>query len=66
LNARATMKVRLIAMGCILIVLGIILLIARGYSAPLIVLPVIGIVLAAVGVVWKPRKKADNVRSDAA
>jgi hypothetical protein len=58
------MKVRLIAMGCILIVLGIILLIARGYSAPLIALPVIGIVLAAVGVVWKPKKKADNVRSN--
>jgi hypothetical protein len=55
------MKLRLIVMGCILTVLGVILLIARGYSAPLIVLPVIGIVLAAVGVLWKPRKKAGNI-----
>jgi hypothetical protein len=31
----------------------------------LIGLPVIGIVLAAVGVAWKPGKKADNVRNDA-
>lgn len=60
-----SMKLRLILMGCILIMIGVILLIVRGYSVPLIGLPVIGIVLAAVGVAWKPRKKADNVRSDA-
>jgi hypothetical protein len=45
-------------MGCILVVLGVILLLVRGYSAPLIGLPIIGIVLALVGVLWKPRKKA--------
>jgi hypothetical protein len=59
------MKLRLILMGCILIMIGVILLIVRGYSVPLIGLPVIGIVLAAVGVAWKPGKKADNVRNDA-
>jgi membrane-bound ClpP family serine protease len=58
------MKVRLIAMGCILIVIGVILLIVRGYSAPLIGLSVIGIVSAVVGVLWKPRKTADNIRND--
>jgi hypothetical protein len=49
-------------MGCILTVLGVILLIARGYSAPFVGIIAIGIILAAVGVVWKPRKKADNIR----
>ncbi len=52
-------------MGCILTVIGVILLIARGFSAPLVGILVIGILLAAVGVIWKPRKKADNVPSDA-
>jgi Na+-transporting methylmalonyl-CoA/oxaloacetate decarboxylase beta subunit len=59
------MKLRLILMGCILTVIGVILLIARGFSAPLVGILVIGILLAAVGVIWKPRKKADNVPSDA-
>jgi hypothetical protein len=58
------MKLRLILMGCILIVIGVILLIVRGYSAPLIGLPVIGIILAVVGVLWKPRKTADNIRNN--
>ena len=44
-------------MGCILTVIGVILLIARGFSAPLVGILVIGILLATVGVVWKPRKK---------
>jgi hypothetical protein len=52
-------------MGCILTALGVILLVARGFSAPFVGIIVIGLVLASVGVVWKPRKKADNIRSDA-
>lgn len=59
-----SMKLRLIVMGCILIVIGVILLIVRGYSAPLIGLPVIGIVLFLVGYFWKPRKKTDNISRD--
>jgi hypothetical protein len=51
-RAERTNHVRLIAMGCILIVLGVILLIVKGYSEPLIALPAIGIVLAVVCVVW--------------
>jgi tetrahydromethanopterin S-methyltransferase subunit C len=54
------MKIRLILMGCIIIVLGVILLVSKGFALPLIALPIIGIVSAVVGVVWKPRKKADN------
>jgi hypothetical protein len=59
-----SMKLRLILMCCILILIGAILLILRGYSPPLIGLPIVGIVLAAVGVLWKPRKTADNVHND--
>lgn len=51
-------------MGCILTVIGVILLIIRGYSASFVGILIIGIVLAVVGVVWNPRKKALNVRSD--
>ena len=58
-----SMKLRLILMGCILIVIGAIVLIVRGYSAPLIGLPVIGLVLFVVEYFWKPRKKADNARA---
>ena len=54
-----SMKLRLILMGCILTAIGVILLIVRGYSVPFVGIIVIGIVLGAVGVVWKPRKKAD-------
>ena len=53
------MKLRLILMGCILTVLGAILIVARGFSTPLVGILVVGIVLASIGVVWKPQKKAD-------
>ena len=53
------MRIRLILMGCILTVLGIILLVARSYSVAFVGIIAVGIVLASVGVVWKPRKKAD-------
>jgi hypothetical protein len=54
------MKIRLILAGCILIGLGAILLVRNGFSAPLVGIPVIGVVLASVGIVWKPRKKTEN------
>jgi L-asparagine transporter-like permease len=54
------MKLKLILMDCILIVLGLVLFAARGILAVL-VLPVIGVVLLAVSVVWKPRKKEDDI-----
>lgn len=43
-------------MGCILIGLGLALYAVRGTVAGL-ALPVVGIVLLAVGVVWKPKQK---------
>jgi membrane-bound ClpP family serine protease len=52
-------KGRLFVVGCILIVLGLVLFVARGIAATL-GLAVVGIVLLIVGVVWKPRKKSDN------
>jgi membrane-bound ClpP family serine protease len=54
------MKLRLIVMGCILIILGVVLFVARGVAATL-GLASVGVVLLIVGVVWKPRKKADNI-----
>jgi membrane-bound ClpP family serine protease len=58
-------KGRLLVMGCILIVLGLVLYFARGVEATL-ALVAIGIVLLIVGVLWKPRKKkTENVTSDA-
>ena len=49
-------KGRLLVMGCILIVLGLIVFAARGVEAAL-VLPVIGIVLLIAGVIYKPQQK---------
>jgi len=59
-------KGRLLAMGCILTVLGLALYFARGTEVAL-ALVAIGIVLLILGVLWKPRKKkAENVISDEA
>jgi len=55
-----SMKLRLFLMGCILTVLSVIFMVVRGYSAPLAGLLVVGIVLAVIGVVWKPKKKTEN------
>jgi uncharacterized membrane protein HdeD (DUF308 family) len=57
-----TNKGRLLGMGCILIVVGLVLYFARGVQATL-VLPVVGIVLLIAGVIYKPRKKTENATS---
>jgi membrane-bound ClpP family serine protease len=49
-------KGRLLVGGPILIVLGLVLYVARGVEATL-VLPVVGIVLLIAGVLYKPRQK---------
>ena len=49
-------KGRLLVMGCILIVLGLVVFAVRGVEAAL-VLPAIGIVLLVAGVIYKPRQK---------
>ena len=51
------MKIRLIFMGCILTVLGVILLVARSYSVAFVGIIAVGIVLASVGVIWKRERK---------
>lgn len=59
-----TNKGRLLGIGGILIVVGIVLYFARGQEAVL-VLPIVGVVLFIAGVIYKPRKKIENVTSDA-
>jgi hypothetical protein len=51
-NARA-MKVRLLAMGGIISALGAILIVVRGYSASLVGLLAVRIVLLVAGVIYK-------------
>ena len=58
------MKGRLLLLGSILIVLGFVLFVARGVEVTLI-LPIIGVVLLVVGVIYKPRKnKVENITLD--
>jgi hypothetical protein len=51
-----TNKGRLLGIGGILIVVGLVLYFARGQEAVL-VLPIVGVVLFIAGVFYKPRKK---------
>jgi uncharacterized membrane protein HdeD (DUF308 family) len=56
-----TNKGRLLGIGGILIIVGLILYISRGQEVVL-VLPIVGIVLFIAGVLYKPRKKGANNR----
>lgn len=51
-----TNKGRLLGIGGILILVGLVLYVARGQVAVL-VLPIIGAVLFIVGIIYKPKKK---------
>ncbi len=58
-------KGRLLVMGCILIVLGLVVFAVRGVEVAL-VLPVVGIVLFIAGVIYKPhKKKTESAASEA-
>jgi uncharacterized membrane protein HdeD (DUF308 family) len=57
-----TNKGRLLGIGGILILVGLVLYFARGQEVVL-VLPIIGIMLFVAGVIYKPRKKKENVTS---
>lgn len=61
-----SMKLRLILMGCILTILGAVLLILRGFSDPLLGILIVGIVLAFIGILWKPRKKIESTPNKSA
>ena len=54
-----TNKGRLLGIGGILIMVGLVLYFARGQEAVL-VLPIVGVVLFIAGVIYKPRKKAES------
>ena len=57
-------KGRLLVIGSVLIVLGLVFFVARGSDAAL-ALPVIGIVLLIAGLLYKPRKKKrEDIASD--
>jgi uncharacterized membrane protein HdeD (DUF308 family) len=57
-------KGRLLGIGGILIVVGLVLYFARGQEAVL-VLPIIGVVLFIAGVIYKPhQKKTENIGSE--
>ncbi len=60
-----TNKGRLLGIGGILIIVGLVLYFARGTETALI-LPVVGIVLFIAGIIYKPhQKKTENVTSEA-
>ena len=58
-----TNKGRLLGIGGILIIVGIILYFARG-NETVLVLPVVGAVLFIAGVLYNPRKKKENTAKD--
>ena len=58
-----TNKGRLLGIGGILTVMGLILYFTRG-SETVLILPVIGIVLFIAGILYKPHKKTENVASE--
>ena len=59
-----TNKGRLLGIGSILIVVGLIFYFARG-TGTVLVLPVVGVMLFIAGVIYKPHKKKENVASEA-
>ena len=60
-----TTKGRLLGFGGILIVVGLVLYFAKHVNGAVLVLPIIGVVLFIAGVIYKPRKKTENVTSNA-
>jgi uncharacterized membrane protein HdeD (DUF308 family) len=59
-----TTKGRLLGIGGILMVVGLVLYFARGQETVL-VLPIVGVVLFIAGIIYKPHKKKENATSDA-
>ena len=58
-----TNKGRLLGIGGILILVGLVLYVARGQEAVLI-LPIVGVVLFIAGIIYKPHKKTENATSN--
>ena len=53
------LQLRLMIGGCVLCVLGVVLFVVRG-SPFLIVLPIVGVVLIVVGLLWRGPKGTDR------
>ena len=60
-----TNKGRLLGIGGILIVVGLVLYFAKHANTAVLVLPIVGGVLFIAGVFYKPRKQNEKVASDA-
>ena len=58
-----TNKGRLLGIGGILIVVGLVFYFTRG-SETVLILPVIGAVLFIAGIIYKPHKKTENVADE--
>jgi hypothetical protein len=52
-------------MGCILSALGTFLLLRRGYSPELLGVLIVGLVLVALGLVWRKPKNTESTPKDA-
>ena len=55
-----SLKLRLIMAGCFVCVLGVVLIVVRGYSPVLLVLPIVGVVVLVVGLLWRGSKGANR------
>ncbi len=60
MNFFTNWKLRLLLAGCIIAVLGVVLLILRGFSIPFVALIAVGIVLFVIGIIWKPKVKTED------
>ena len=59
-----TNKGRFLGIGGMLIVVGLVIYFVRG-NENVLVLPVIGVVLFVIGIIYNPHKKSENVASEA-
>lgn len=54
------LKVRFILAGSFVCVLGVVLIVVRGYSPLLLVLPIVGAVVLVIGLLWPSSKGANR------
>jgi len=57
LTTVGALKTRLIAMGCIVPILALILMALRGFHINFLILLIVGLVVLVVGLVWKSPSK---------
>ena len=59
-----SLNLRFIIAGCFLCVLGVVLFVVRGYSPVFLVLPIVGVVLIVVGLLWRGSKRTNRGGED--